>query len=52
MNTYSILLGLVALILLHAAWRERALDNRRDALALTVCGTCLGALVAISALLL
>ncbi|MGC3985844.1 MAG: hypothetical protein QM777_14630 [Pseudorhodoferax sp.] len=46
MNAYTALLGLVALILLHAAWRERAHGNHRDAKALGACGAGLGALAA------
>ncbi len=46
MNAYTALLGLVALLLLHAAWRERTRDNHRDAKALTVCGAGFGALAA------
>nr|WP_186329802.1 hypothetical protein [Variovorax boronicumulans] len=46
MNAYTALLGLVALILFHAAWRERALGNHRDARALNACGAGLGALAA------
>lgn len=46
MNAYTALLGLVALFLLHAAWRERTLGNHRDAKALAACSAGLGALAA------
>lgn len=47
MNPYTILLGLVALILCFNAWRERREGNRRDAGALLACGSGLGALAGI-----
>jgi hypothetical protein len=46
MNAFTALLGLVALFLLHAAWRERTLGNHRDAKALAACSAGLGALAA------
>jgi len=44
MNAYTALTGLVALVLLHAAWRDRARGNPRDTKALTACAAGLSAL--------
>lgn len=43
MDAYTALIGLIALILFYSSWREKAMDNRRDAKLLAVCGTVMGA---------
>ncbi len=52
MNAYTLLIGLVALILLYTAWQERRRDNPRDAWMLGACGAGLGALAGVFAVLL
>lgn len=51
MNPYTLLLGLVGLILLWCAWRERQAGNPRDAWALSFCGVGLGTVAGVFALL-
>lgn len=43
MDAYTALLGLIALILFYSGWREKAMDNGRDAKLLALCGTVMAA---------
>lgn len=52
MNAYTILVGAFGLILLHSAWQEHRLDNRRDAWMPGFCGTGMGAPAGVFAVLL